>query len=739
MTAQKPLQRHGRQRQEWAFLLGVLLLFGMYLGFSQYQDYQAVDAAQRQRLLQQTEVIESNLVPQIAAANQALQSVREDFHHFQEESDGAAQLNRRLQVFSDTLVGVRVMLVVNAQGVITASNNPSVIGSSVAHRAWFQAAAAGNNPGRLYMVEPIKTLINTFVMAMVRSMASPNGEFAGVVYASLDPASAKTVLDSVLYTPDAQSGLAHGTGILFMQEPERKDLAGKNLAVPGSLFTRHRDSGQSATVVADTVYATGEQRMIAQRTIWPDNLNMDQPLVVAVSRDLHAVFETWRRAALQEAGLFAFLSVAVSTMLWLYQRRQRLYAHDADQQEAALVSGHARLAEAQRIARVGSWELDLVNNVLVWSDEIFRLFEVDQRQFGATYEAFLDAIHPDDRAAVNQAYTDSLTSREPYEITHRLLMPDGRIKWVQERCTSDFDDQGRPLRSQGTVQDISEIHAAQTALQQLNAELESRVASRTQDLALAMQEALRLSAAKSDFLSHMSHELRTPLNAVIGFAQLLESDPDDPLTEPQRENVRDILQAGQHLLQLVNELLDLSRIESGNLALRLEAVDLAPLVGQCVVQVRTLAAQRGIVVRLDPVACDPVLVDPLRLRQVLLNLLANAIKYNRPDGSVLVQVTLVDGARVRLAVSDTGYGIAAQRLGELFQPFSRLGAERGPIEGAGIGLVITRHVVEQMGGRIGFESEVGVGSRFWVELPCAGIEPAATLETAGTSDQPPGV
>jgi signal transduction histidine kinase len=392
------------------------------------------------------------------------------------------------------------------------------------------------------------------------------------------------------------------------------------------------------------------------------------------------------------------------------------------QQDAqqALVRSADQLSEAQRLAHIGSWELELLTNRLHWSDEIFRLFEIDQAKFGATYEAFLNAIHPEDRDAVNQAYSQSLADQQPYEITHRLQMPDGRIKWVHERCTSTFDAQGKPLRSVGTVQDITEQHQAEQALAQLNQELEQRVARRTAEVEAARNEAEHASRAKSEFLSRMSHELRTPLNAILGFGQLLVADDAHPLAPEQRENVQEMLQAGRHLLDLVNEMLDLTRVESGHIDLSLEPVEIAPLLQACLAQVRPLAQQRQLT--LEAAAAPCVLqADRLRLRQVLLNLLSNAIKYNRTGGRVQVSCQPVAGERIRIEVRDSGQGIAPENLARLFRPFERLESAYKGIEGAGIGLALTRRLVEGMGGEVGVSSVPGEGSTFWVVLPAAPV------------------
>ncbi|MCX7902267.1 MAG: PAS domain S-box protein [Burkholderiaceae bacterium] len=648
---------------------------------------------------------------------------------------------------------------------------------------------------------------------------------------------------------------------------------------------------------------------------------------------------------------------------------------DVTEREAArrrLERSEAQLRKAQRVAQIGSWHLDLVCGRLEWSDEVFRIFEIDPQQFGASYEAFLGLVHPEDRALVDTAYRTSLETRQPYRVVHRLLMPDGRIKWVEEQCDSEFDLDGKPLRSDGTVQDVTEQYRAAQAIQRseaalralldgypgwvaaideeeryvyvneafscqvglpaadivgktltdirgahvavelreimqrlragavvqtercypdadgrlrhywvhyrmapapgaadrqlfyafavdvtdyrlnelrlstiaeatgfgtwqwdarsgllevddnalalagyrraqvpgdllpwilslihpqdrearrcqyerilsgasdcidveyrvrhrgghwvwlldrgrvatrdvdgravlvvgatqeitplklqqerlaaLAAELEDRVAQRTLALKHAKEDAERANAAKTDFLSRVSHELRTPLNAILGFAQLLELASLDP---QEKEHVGEILRAGHHLLDLINEMLDLATIEAGHIQLTYEAIALKDLIDECLRLMTPTAERAGL--RLENAisdTCDRVWADRKRLRQVLLNLISNAIKYNRRGGRVTVACSCDEGM-CEVRVADTGTGMTSDQVAKLFQPFERLGAERLGVPGTGIGLTVSKRLVELMRGDIGVDSLPGVGSTFFLRLPTA-----AFLQTA---------
>jgi PAS domain S-box-containing protein len=235
--------------------------------------------------------------------------------------------------------------------------------------------------------------------------------------------------------------------------------------------------------------------------------------------------------------------------------------------------------------------------------------------------------------------------------------------------------------------------------------------------AKAIAEAANL--AKSEFLSSMSHELRTPLNAILGFAQLMATDIPPPTTN-QKASIDQILQAGWYLLELINEVLDLALIESGRLSLSMEPVSLPELLSECDSMMEPLAEKRGIMMTFpDFEAPCVVLADRTRMRQVIINLLSNAIKYNRPGGSVLVEYATRDDGRIRLSVRDSGLGLSPEKQAQLFQPFNRLGQEGGVEQGTGIGLVVTRRLVETMQGAIGVESSVNVGTLFWVDLRSA--------------------
>lgn len=277
------------------------------------------------------------------------------------------------------------------------------------------------------------------------------------------------------------------------------------------------------------------------------------------------------------------------------------------------------------------------------------------------------------------------------------LCRDGRQRLIAWHNAVLRDEKGSIVGVLSSGEDITERKKAEEALQK------------------AREEAENANRAKSEFLSSMSHELRTPLNAILGFAQLL--DLEGGFTEEQKDGVREIQKAGGHLLQLVNEVLDLAKIEAGHIEIRLEPTDVDPIVDECLLLVSTLAEERGVQLLYSGSESTAVRADRTRLMQALLNLLSNAIKYNRERGAVRVEVRPEGVERVQIRVSDTGPGIPPERFGELFRPFSRLDAKHSDVEGTGIGLAFTRRIVELMGGAVGVQSEVGIGSTFWIELP----------------------
>jgi PAS domain S-box-containing protein len=520
--------------------------------------------------------------------------------------------------------------------------------------------------------------------------------------------------------------------------------------------------------------------------------------------------------------------------------------------EAALRRSEETYARAEAITHLGSWSGDIQHGNTHWSDEIYRIFGLEPQAVEATYPAFLDAIHPDDRQRVIDAVNASIANPDlPYSIEHRVLRPNGEVRNVSERGQVYRDEQGKPIRIVGSMHDITEqknaatlqandlfkqaildsvlaqiavldrdgviitvnqawrrfalenstelgmparrtevgvnylgvcqtshgdsAHEARPAYAGIRAVLEGRLPSfgfeypchspdqqrwysmtvtplhaegegvvithtditaskLAQDaIRSARDEAERANRAKSEFLSRMSHELRTPLNAILGFGQLLERAN---LVALQTDNVREILHAGRHLLELINEVLDLARIESGKFSVSLEAVPLLPLIADCLSLMRPQAESAGIELIETAQDCgEQVRADRTRLKQVLLNLLSNAVKYNRPQGAINVTPTLQEDA-VQIRIRDTGAGLTAEQQARLFVPFERLDADQSAIEGTGIGLALSKRLVELMGGSIGVESEPGVGSTFWLTLPLADAAAEASDSVVPASAAP---
>jgi PAS domain S-box-containing protein len=527
-----------------------------------------------------------------------------------------------------------------------------------------------------------------------------------------------------------------------------------------------------------------------------------------------------------------------------------------------------QLLTTQQLAGLGSWQWDVATNRVSWSEELFRIYGLVPESFAATYEAYIERVHPDDRPVVQAAIERAFEGGGTFDFEERIIRPDGEIRVLHSRGEAFRDENGRTIRLVGACHDITERKRAEEELQRAHAGLERRVEERTAELArtnealhdemaerLRTQEALarreehfrlliengsdvigvvdgsglvrytspsiervlgiapeaiighsafdfihpddieptkvvfqrvidsvgvalpaefrmrhkdgswrlleamtkpllqggalegmvvnardmterkraeealqrakaeaeesretaeRANRAKSEFLSRMSHELRTPMNSILGFAQVLSRKE---LPQDQRKAVDHILKAGRHLLSLINEVLDISRIEANRQQLSLEPVRVLAVVQETLSLIRPLAAQRGCAIEEEVGIGEDwhVEADRQRLAQVLLNLLSNAAKYNRPRGTIGVTGEVMEG-RVRIHVWDTGPGVPAEKLEQLFVPFERLGAEQSDVEGTGLGLALSRRLVEAMGGELRVRSTVGAGSTFTIDL-----------------------
>jgi diguanylate cyclase (GGDEF)-like protein/PAS domain S-box-containing protein len=444
------------------FGIAVALLGGLLVRDIQHERAET-EALERERLSVRARVADENMARQLEAINRMLAGFRNELGRWEKLPDGMFRATRRMMAMNDALPGVHFIAILDARGRIAAANDDASIGQDFSHRDYFRTPQRDPDPDMLYVSQPYRNVAGIYTMGLSRAIVAPDGSFAGVVMASLEPREFRALMNSVRYAPDMQAFLAHGNGSVFMAVPEREgaDMA----ASPDSLFNRHVASGQSASTVGG-----GEQRMMVLRTSRPATLRMSQPLVIGVSRDLRAVFLDWRRRIWLHGGLFGALVLVSGAGLFAYQRRQRAFDRLAAAYGAEREKIVERLSLATGAAGMGVWECDLVNAKLFWDNATFAIYGVKPEAFSGAYEVWRNSVLPEDLAAVDAAVAPAMEGGEPFDVSFRIRRGDGQVRIIRALAQVHFDASGKAVRMVGINEDITERRQAEQSL----AESESR-------------------------------------------------------------------------------------------------------------------------------------------------------------------------------------------------------------------------------------------------------------------------
>ncbi|MFP5503112.1 MAG: ATP-binding protein [Candidatus Sericytochromatia bacterium] len=383
-----------------------------------------------------------------------------------------------------------------------------------------------------------------------------------------------------------------------------------------------------------------------------------------------------------------------------------MYARMRQESEAALRQSRERLAEAQHLVRLGSWEFEVETRKVHWSDEMFRIFGHEPGDFEPTLEHFFAGIHPEDRPRVAEAMEQQSAQNRSGSLDYRIVLPTGEVRMVHGRGDVLADEAGKPVKVIGTLQDV-------TALKRAEGDLRAR----TSELERANAQLLEADKHKDEFISIISHELRTPLNFIMGFASILDDELHGPLTERQHEDVGKILDGTDRMLDLVNDLLDIAKIQAGKLSVFCEEMPFSPLASAVLGDLKPIANRRKVALRLEEGPPETLPMDGALVSRVLTNLVDNAIKFS-PEGAEVRVRYRPEGACLRVEVQDRGPGITPEGIATLFKRFQQIDmSSTRTAGGTGLGLAISKGLVEAMGGDIGVESRVGEGSTFWFTLP----------------------
>ena len=451
-----------------ALLAGLTLIVGL-TGFDLMRDRNAIDARERERLARQAQVIHDSLVRQLDAVNRVLLTMRDDWAGLAQGTEDVTLAVVRLQSFVGAMQTVRSLLVLDVDGVARASNFTELIGSNFSERGYFRQARARPDPRTLYVGEPFRTVFGAWAINVVRMIPGPNGEFAGVVSATIDPEEIKLLLSSVNYAGDVWSAIAHGDGKVFLIEPAGLTEPGIDLARPGSFFTRHVQSGQSATVLQGVATDTGEERLMAQHTVAPPDLGMDHSLVVAIGRDLKALYEPWWSDLIARMMLLGLLVAGtLAGLLLLQQRRLRAQA-EIEKVERELREKTEQLRHYFEVALNLMCIADFSGRFVKLNPAWQQVADLPSQMLEG--RAIADFVHPDDRPVLADGIRRAMAGERVVGLSVRFRHRDGSYR--------ELECQGvayGPL-IYADARDVTQVRRDQQTLVDLNARLEAHSAA----------------------------------------------------------------------------------------------------------------------------------------------------------------------------------------------------------------------------------------------------------------------
>lgn len=704
-----------QKKVEWMLLIALLFTLGALFVFLLVLEDDRVKAIDRQRLQVLRNVVADTLQSDLEATNIALEGVIKD-----SIPGYTLNVSRRLQVLTETMKGVRDGMVLNAQGFVTAADQPERIGENLSQRAFFKTVQGKPDKATLYLSASFIATQNDLIVTVARMVPGRSGEFVGVVVMSLDLAYFSNLFRFITYAPDVWAFVDHSSGLRLVNFPKRQSIDGINVNQPDSFFDLHIQSGQSDSVVIGTMQATGEQRLVAMKTIQPADLAMDNTLVIGVSRSLRAISEPLQKQTRIYSMFYLVLCVIGCGVLYWSQKRRTQIETLAATRERERRDAQERMQTAQRLASFGNWTWDIATNTHTWSNEIFQIYGRDPALPPAVYPEIAQYFTPRSWALLASAVENTISTGAPYAVDAEVVRPDGGNRWITAIGSASRDANGKVEFMQGTVQDITEKKRLDLELEQHRHHLENLVQSRTQALAASRDIAEAANRSKADFLANMSHEIRSPLNAILGLAYLLERANLDRDTLDMVHKIRN---SGRLLLSIVNNILDVSKIEAGHLEIERAPFRLNDVIDSVAVSMGLATGDKDIELIIQPLPAGVVMVhgDALRLGQVLTNLTGNAIKFT-PSGRVELHCDLLshndEKIVLRFCVQDTGIGIAPALQSEVFSAFTQADTSTTRrFGGTGLGLTISRQLVHLMGGEIGLISTLGQGSEFWFTVP----------------------